>query len=112
MIKGKDIGKLTNQSSTSGYYLRNTYNNYMQDLKRVDNRMKSITYKMTNALKTNNSGAFMDILINSYAYVGEPIPMHLVEALKDSEKLRTVGYAFVTGINSYEKDKGGNEDEK
>lgn len=112
MIGGKDIGKLTDQSRASGYYLRKTYNDYMKDLKRVDNRMKSITYKMTNALKTNNSGAFMDILINSYAYVGEPIPMHLVEALKDSEKLRTVGYAFVTGINSYEKDKGGNEDEK
>lgn len=112
MIGGKDIGKLTDRSRESGYYLRKSYNDSMKDLKRVDNRMKSMTYKMTNALKTNNSGSFMDILINSYAYVGEPIPMHLVEALKDSEKLRIVGYAFVTGINSYEKDKGGNEDGK
>lgn len=112
MIEEKNIGKLTNQSRASGYYLRKTYNNYMGDFKRVDNRMKSLTYKMTNALKTNNSGSFMDILINSYAYVGEPIPMHLVEALKDNEKLRIVGYAFVTGINSYEKDKGGTENEK
>lgn len=108
----KNIGKLTDDSRKSGYFLRKDYLDYMVDLKRVDNRMKSITYKMTNALKTNNSGSFMDILINSYAYVGKPIPMHLVEALKDNEKLRIVGYAFVTGINSYEKDKGGNEDEK
>lgn len=82
------------------------------DFKRVDNRMKSITYKMTNALKTNNSGSFMDVLINSYAYVGQPIPMHLVEALKDKDSLRTVGYAFVAGINSYNKDGGENNDEK
>lgn len=112
VVGEKNIGKLTDSSRASGYYLRKSYNNYMNDLKRVDNRMKSMTYKMTNALKTNNSGSFMDILINSYAYVGEPIPMHLVEALKDNEKLRTVGYAFVAGINSYEKDKGGNKDEK
>lgn len=113
VVGGKNIGKLTDNSRTSGYYLRQAYNKQMQDLKRVDNRMKSLTYKMTNALKTNNSGSFMDILINSYAYVGEPIPMHLVEALKDDEKLRIVGYAFVTGINSYNKDdEGGKKDEK
>lgn len=113
VIKGKDIGKLTDNSRSSGYYLRRDYNNYMNnDFKRVDNRMKSITYKMTNALKTNNSGSFMDVLINSYAYVGQPIPMHLVEALKDKDSLRTVGYAFVAGINSYNKDGGENNDEK
>lgn len=113
MVEGKNLGKLTDNSRASGYYLRRAYNVQMNnDLKRVDNRMKSITYKMTNALKTNNSGGFMDVLINSYAYVGEPIPMHLVEALKDNDKLRTVGYAFVTGINSYNKEEGGSEDEK
>lgn len=111
VIGGKDIGKLTDSSRASGYYLRKDYNEYMGDLKRVDNRMKSITYKMTNALKTNNGGSFMDILINSYAYVGKPIPMHLVEALKDNEKLRIIGYAFVVGINSYEKESEGNKNE-
>lgn len=109
---GKNIGTLTNNSRNAGYYLRKNYMSFMADAKRVENRMKSITYKMTNALKTNNSGSFMDILINTYAYIGASIPMYLVEALKDNEKLRIVGYAFVAGINSFENDKEGVEDEK
>src|SRR5699024_9865416 len=57
-VMAGDIGKLTDNSRSSGYFLRQAYNEQMKDLKRVDNRMKSITYKMTNSLKTNNSGAF------------------------------------------------------
>ncbi|MFY9284612.1 MAG: type I-B CRISPR-associated protein Cas8b1/Cst1 [Miniphocaeibacter sp.] len=112
LVGGKNIGTLTNNSRNAGYYLRKNYMSFMADAKRVENRMKSITYKMTNALKTNNSGSFMDILINTYAYIGASIPMYLVEALKDNEKLRIVGYAFVAGINSFENDKEGVEDEK
>ncbi|HLR20833.1 MAG TPA: type I-B CRISPR-associated protein Cas8b1/Cst1 [Tissierellaceae bacterium] len=111
-VMAGDIGKLTDNSRSSGYFLRQAYNEQMKDLKRVDNRMKSITYKMTNSLKTNNSGAFMDILISAYAYVGKPIPRYLADALKSDEELRIVGYAFVTGINSYKKDEGGNEDDE
>lgn len=107
------IDELTDFSRAAGFYLRKRYMEFMKDGKRVENRMKSITYKMSNALNTNNKGAFMNTLVNIYSYVNETIPMYLAEALKDEVKLETVGYAFVVGINSDDKNnKGGNEDEK
>lgn len=114
MTVEKERGKLTDLSKNAGYHLRKNYMDNMKDEKRVNNRMKSVTYKMLNALKTNNSGSFMDTLINTYAYVGKPIPIYLVEALKSDDGLRIVGYAFVTGINSYDdrKNDGGEDNDK
>lgn len=110
--EGKDVGKLTDDSRKYGYHLKQAYYKKMKNSRRVKNRMESIKYRMTNALKTNNSGAFMDILINSYAYVEKAIPKDSIEVLKNDERLRAFGYAFIVGISGYENNKGGKEDEK
>lgn len=85
----KDIDKI----QQLGYELREVYRN-----KKADNKMSSICYRLLNALKTKNQNRFMDTLVNSYMYAGKQIPVILLDALKGENKLQSVGYAFILGL--------------
>lgn len=79
--------------SGAGYYLKLEY------LKKgSENKLNGIAYKLLNALKTNNQGMFMDVIINCYLYTGKQIPGFFTECLKDTVNLKTIGYAFVSGL--------------
>lgn len=100
----KDIDKI----QQLGYELREVYKN-----KKADNKMSGICYRLLNALKTKNQNRFMDTLVNAYMYGGKQIPVILLDALKGNNKLQTVGYAFILGLqgesgklNSGEEEKG------
>lgn len=86
----KDIIK---QANTSGYYLREEYKG-----KGAKDKLNGISYRLLNALKTSNKNMFMDTLLNCYLYTQKTVPMIFLEALKDDEKYKTIGYAFVTGL--------------
>nr|WP_152801180.1 type I-B CRISPR-associated protein Cas8b1/Cst1 [Alkalibaculum sporogenes] len=86
----KDIIK---QANTSGYYLREEYRG-----KGSKDKLNGISYRLLNALKTSNKNMFMDTLLNCYLYAQKTVPMIFLEALKDDEKYKTIGYAFVTGL--------------
>ncbi|MCT4596887.1 MAG: type I-B CRISPR-associated protein Cas8b1/Cst1 [Vallitalea sp.] len=85
----KDIDKI----QQLGYELRNIY-----EIKKADNKISGICYRLLNALKTKNQNRFMDTLINAYMYGGKQIPVILLDALKGDDKLQTVGYAFILGL--------------
>ncbi|KYH34087.1 CRISPR-associated protein [Clostridium tepidiprofundi DSM 19306] len=100
----KDIDKI----QQLGYELREVYKS-----KKADNKMGGICYRLLNALKTKNQNKFMDTLVNSYMYAGKQIPVILLDALKGDNKLQTVGYAFILGLqgengklNSVKEEKG------
>nr|WP_207755112.1 type I-B CRISPR-associated protein Cas8b1/Cst1 [Alkaliphilus hydrothermalis] len=104
----KDIVGL---AKNSGYYLREDYKN-----KKAKDKLNGIAYRLLNALKTSNKNMFMDTLLNCYLYVQKTVPNIFMEALRDDEKFKTIGYAFVAGLiegkdNENDKDKknGGNE---
>lgn len=86
----RDIIKVAN---TSGYYLRQEYK-----LKGAKDKLSGISYRLLNALKTNNRNMFMDTLLNCYLYSQKTVPSIFLEALKDDELYKTIGYAFVTGL--------------
>ncbi|AKL95674.1 CRISPR-associated protein Csx8 [Clostridium aceticum] len=86
----KDIIKNAN---ISGYYLREQYKE-----KGAQDKLNGISYRLLNALKTNNKDMFMDTLLNCYLYSQKTVPSIFLEALKDDEKYKTIGYAFVTGL--------------
>ncbi len=111
----KEVGYMNNleidivkQGNNSGYYLRQKYRSRGS----VD-KLNGISYRLLNALKTNNVNSFMDTILNCYLYVKESIPKIIVDVLKDEEQFKTIGYAFVAGLieGRQEDIKGGNEDE-
>jgi CRISPR-associated protein Cst1 len=88
----------------AGYYLRQEYKK-----KGSDKKLEGISYKLLNSLKTNNNGMFMDVIINSYLYAGQQIPSFFTDCLKSNVELKTIGYAFVSGLVDGEDYKKNNE---
>ena len=81
----------------------------------VPEKLKGISYRLLNALKTNNADMFMDTLLNCYLYIQKPVPKIFLDTLKNDDAFKTVGYAFITGmlgevkITEKDENEGGNE---
>lgn len=100
----KDIVK---RGNAAGYYLREKYRN-----KGAIDKLGGISYKLLNALKTNNSNSFMDTVLNCYLYAKEQVPKIILDTLKTEEEFKTIGYAFVAGLIEGKKDEnGGNKND-
>lgn len=109
-VKIENIEELNSFARREGYYLKEEYLKKM-GIDRTENRMKSISYRLLNSLKTGNYKYFMDIVLNSYMYVDKKLPMRMSEVINSREHLSIIGYSFVNGLNSYAK-KGEKEDEE
>ncbi len=72
--------------------------------RKSSNKISGITYRLLNALKTKNTGRFMDTFINAHMYGGKDggsvVPKKIIDVLTDEDKLQTLGYAFVVGLRS------------
>lgn len=83
-----------------------------------ENKLNGISYRLLNALKTGNSHNFVHNIVNSYMYIGEPVPKSISSALEDEDRLKNLGYAFVIGLNGgenkykLEEEEGDEKDEK
>ena len=76
----------------AGFHLRMAY------LRKDPNtgKIPSISYRLLNALKTGNRNMFMDVILNCYLYVGNPVPYIITEILREEDEMfSTIGYAFV-----------------
>ncbi|WP_432407980.1 type I-B CRISPR-associated protein Cas8b1/Cst1 [Wukongibacter sp. M2B1] len=106
---GKIDEKVIKNGNRAGYYLRERYSD-----KGAKDKLNGISYRLLNALKTNNKNMFMDTLLNCYLYAQKTVPAIFMEALKDEEKFKTIGYAFVAGLIEGKDNKkaGENNDEK
>lgn len=111
--KVKENRELVRKTRAYGYYLRQEY--LKKDPEVDKNKIRGISYRLLNALKTRNTEMFMHNIITSYMYVGGTIPKSLTIALESEEMLGIVGYAFVTGLNGGEykesKENGGENNE-
>lgn len=103
MEKLKENKALIKNYRTYGYYLREEYIKKDKDAEK--GKIRGISYRLLNALKTRNTEMFMHNIITSYMYIGKTIPSRLTLALEDEEQLGIVGYAFVTGLNGWSADK-------
>ncbi len=100
MDKVKENKELVKKARAYGYYLRQEY--LEKDREADKNKIRGISYRLLNALKTRNAEMFMHNIITSYMYVGKTIPSKLTMALESEEALGILGYAFVTGLNGGE----------
>lgn len=80
-------------------------------------KLSGISYRLLNSLKTNNVDSFMDTLLNCYLYVKSSVPEIFLDALKNEERFKTIGYAFVAGLieekkeNNNDNENGGKDNE-
>jgi CRISPR-associated protein Cst1 len=92
MEKERDYLK---EAAASGYGLRKAY--LGKDPK--TRKISGVSYRLLNALKTNNRGMFMDVILNCYLYVGKEVPAVIPEVMRnDDEVFSTIGYAFVSSF--------------
>ena len=106
--RGKMVGyKQIEECQKHGEKLRKAYL-----MKKADNKVPGISYKLINALKTKNTARFTDTLLHSYMYLGEGVPKIFVEALKDEDKLQTIVYAFLLGLQGENIKNGENKGEE
>lgn len=70
--------------------------------KKSKNKLNGISYRLLNALKTNDISKYMNTIINSYMYLGDEIPTFFIEALKDKDVFQTIGYSFLLGLQGEE----------
>lgn len=93
----------------------NDFTSYGQGLRALTNarnsaKISGISYRLLNALKTNNVNTFMDTLINAYMYVGQPLPRKINSLLVNEMNFKTYGYAFVTGLQAEDIKNGVNKE--
>lgn len=89
----------------TAFYFKKGYGN--------PNKASSISYKLLNALKINDRDGFMNVILNSYAYLGQEVPTFFLRVFEQDETFKTIGYAFVSGIiGPIETTEGGTNDEK
>jgi CRISPR-associated protein Cst1 len=92
MNKERDYLK---EAKNAGYHLREAY--IKKDPR--TGKIPGISYRLLNALKTNNRGMFMDVLLNCYLYIGKEVPAVIPEVLRDDDEMfSTIGYAFVSSF--------------
>ncbi|KZL91868.1 CRISPR-associated protein [Clostridium magnum DSM 2767] len=88
-MRQEDINKFMSY----GFKLRGAY-----ESKEAKAKLSGITYRLLNAIKTRDSGKFMDTIVNAHMYMKREIPKEIGLALRNSDVLQNVGYAFVLGL--------------
>ncbi|MDR3597938.1 type I-B CRISPR-associated protein Cas8b1/Cst1 [Clostridium sp.] len=83
------------------------FKDYGMNLKKVygkegENKIPGILYRLQNALKVKNEARFMDTLLNAYTSKKQAIPVDFIQALQDTDKFQTIGYAFLIGLQGME----------
>lgn len=91
----------------AGFFLRKK----MLGPDRNENKIKSLSFKLINALKGKNINLFLDTVMRQYLSEGDNMPKEFTTAMKSEETFLVYGYAFVNGLNSYIKTDNENKEE-
>lgn len=107
----KDTNKLVNIRDKAYYHGKKMRESLIKskgiirDTADLDNALRSRIYTLSDAVRSNDGMAFVDILINMYTSLGEQIPKLLLESIVDSDKdaFGVYGRAFIIGLKSFDK---------
>lgn len=78
---------------------------------KLENKINSIAYKLSNALRIGDVNSFMDIIIRIHIANNKEIPSTFVKAISDKNTFYPIGYSFINGLLGQEnkkKDEGEN----
>lgn len=88
-VNSEQLNKLTHW----GYMVRTGYSK-----KGNEKKAQTLAYKMLSALRVGDTSTFMDLLLNTYLYLGSMAPREFVENQNNKEIFSQYGYAFVAGL--------------
>lgn len=90
----------------------NEYRKKMEITRKSDPTI-GISYKMLNALKTQNCNQFLDIMIRLSNALNMIVPDQLVRAIGNEDEFKNIAYAFVLGFRGgyYDKEESNLKDE-
>ncbi|OON98288.1 MAG: type I-B CRISPR-associated protein Cas8b1/Cst1 [Epulopiscium sp. Nele67-Bin004] len=95
---GKVYYKKIEESRNNGAQLRVKYIATSKE-----NKIAGLSHKLLNALKTKNTARFTETVLNAYMHLNIAVPYVFIEALQDEERLQTLGYAFLLGLQGETK---------
>jgi CRISPR-associated protein Cst1 len=93
---------LVNRGYHDGFFLRQK----MVGPDRNENKLRGLSFKLVNSLKSRNQYLFSDTVLRQYLSEGSPSPKALIEVLENEENFLNYGYSFLTGLNSYNSKEG------
>jgi CRISPR-associated protein Cst1 len=64
----------------------------------AENKVQSITYKLLNALKVEDTKQFMDVLMRVYIAYDLKVPRLVLKAMHDKDNFYLLGYSFLSGL--------------
>ncbi|MCH3971210.1 MAG: type I-B CRISPR-associated protein Cas8b1/Cst1 [Oscillospiraceae bacterium] len=68
-----------------------------------EKRLVGVTYRLLNALQSDDYKLFMDTMTRQYISLGLTIPKVFCNAIQDTELFPVIGHAFIQGLNSSAK---------
>ena len=74
-----------------------------------ENKLKTLIYKLTESLRSEDSKTFLDTMLSGYLYLTVPIDSQFIKLLAENKE---IGYAFVIGLLGENKKEKGEENEK
>lgn len=78
--------------------------------KDADNSLRSLVYKLLNAVSTGDRISFLDSLIRVYSGKSEPIPSILKDTYKSDDDFRDIGTNYILGLKYSPKTEKNNQE--
>lgn len=102
-VSMNSIKKNVDISWRAGIAMRNKLTETVQE-KDIDNSLRSLVYKLSNALSVGNCEQYLDSIIRVYSGKGIPIPYIFKECYESEEMFKAIGQGFILGLkyNDYE----------
>ena len=112
VFKGKgDVkmySEMAERARRNGYGLKKI----MSEGEKNENKIKGLAFRLLNSLKSKNRHDFMDVLTRQYMTEGRAIPTEIICVINDEDAFLDYGYAFIVGLNGYDKESESNKEEK
>ncbi len=77
----------------------------------AENKLRSFIYKLVNALGVGNKDLFLDTVVRMYSGINKAIPNTFINLFAGDERFKEIGYAYLLGLKSEQKEKEGGENE-
>ena len=104
---GKDVDELKKNVDVAfavGKDMRHKATDLAEE-KDIDNSLRGLIYKLTNALSVSNIDGYMNVIIRLYSGKGLPIPYIFKQMYLSDEQFKAIGTGFILGLKyvKYEK---------
>lgn len=91
--------KLTMETNAI-WYIYHLGNNLKAKLKEknAENKIDGIAYRLLNAIRSNDTSTFLNLLMRIYIGYSMEVPKKLVNTLEGPEQFQVIGHSFVNGL--------------